>query len=51
MKQATKNIIWHLVISNRITKFVSKLLGMTTTGDFKKGDIVYLIMERLRGLP
>ena len=48
MKQTAKNIIWHLVISNRITKFVSKLLGMTTTCNFKNGDIVCLIMDKTK---
>lgn len=42
MKQSVKNIIKHLVITEKITKFVAKIFFMTTISDFKNGYIVCL---------
>lgn len=42
MKLLVKNLLRHLVIPNKITKFVAKIFFMTTISDFKKGDIVCL---------
>lgn len=42
MKQSVKNIIKHLVITEKTTKFVAKIFFMTTISDFKNGDAVCL---------
>ena len=42
MIQSIKNRIRHLVITEKVTKFVAKVTFMTTISDFKNGDIVCL---------
>ena len=42
MRQSIKNRIRNLVITEKVTKFVTKTFFMTIISDFKNGDIVCL---------
>lgn len=48
MKVSIKNRIRHLVITEKVTKFVAKLFFMTTISAFKNGDIVCLIHDKTK---
>lgn len=48
MKVSIKNRIRHLVITEKVTKFIAKLFFMTTISDFKNGDIVCLIHDKTK---
>lgn len=48
MKQSIKNRIRSLVITEKVTKFVAKVIFMTTISDFKNGDVVCLIHDKTK---
>lgn len=48
MKQSIKNRIRSLVITEKVTKFVAKVIFMTTISDFKNGETVCLKHDKTK---
>lgn len=48
MKQSIKNRIRSLVITEKVTKFVAKVIFMATTSNFKNGETVCLKHDKTK---